>query len=235
MDEDIQFVAPSAAELEAFANAMPAFSFSDSADSAPATAATQIAEDVEDNPDEAFEFKLFKSAVPEKVSLQVKAEPSYPAPVRPQSYYFHQPTNHDRSQIQQSAIDGETVMKLSQIPCPWNTRPKRLSRYTKDGLLIKHDADSAAILKQSAETRKTSRWRPSKARRDKFKQLAQAEAERAARLAKLRAGRGGSVRGGRGSARGGINGNRPRDTIAKKDTEKKPPPKGYPRKGGPPI
>lgn len=208
---------PTAKELEAFANAMPAFTFTETVKDN--TTEPELTAD----PEETFDFKLFSNAAFEKVSLHVAEEITYPLPVRPHEYYFHETSSVQKLQLEQSAMDATKILELSKIPCPWNARPKRLKRYTTGGLLIKHDAPEQA----TPMLKKKGRWRPSKARREKFKEFKRMEEERIARVAGFKTGRGGS------SARGSVR--TPRKPTEKRENTKKPVVKGYPRKGGPPV
>lgn len=236
-DDEYKFDEPSSAALEAFASIMPAFSFTNSTDendrSPPRIPAVTAIEDSAKEEDDAFEFKLFKTSVPEKISIQAPIEATYPLPTRPMSYYFHEPTPSDLFNIQKSAIDGETVRELAQVAYPWNSRPRRLKRYTTSGELIKHDQASIARDPDSDKKQKR-RWRPSKTRRDKFKQIKREEVERAQRLAQLHS------RSGRSNGRGGGFGQRGRGRGSGHDHPTREVKKvavttGYPRKGGPPV
>lgn len=226
--DDVQFNEPSEADLAALATFMPSFSFDEEAielNTEETTAPPEVSAEPAAEEEE-FEFKLFSTGTTERVTIHEPEQESYEVPVRPMSYYFHTASPETLAQIAHSAIDADEIMRWSRVPCTWNARPHRVT-------VVKSQED-----KETDEKKKQKRWRPSKARRDKFKVLKKAEAERDARRAALRAQtfRSGMRGGGRGRGRGGASTAPARTpTSNKAPATGKPATGGYPRKGAPPV
>ena len=189
--EENAFRDPSISDLAALATCMPDFVVDPHVESRD----DMNDDDGTDEAEEAFDFKLFNKT--DKVSLAPEQTIQYATPVRPMSYYQHTPTESHLERIQAS------VMETSDLSAPFHTfRPSNRL------LFVPYEPPITT----------SKRWRPSKARRLKFKALKEEEQRRLASQRKMSRGRGTR---GRGTSR------IPANRGAR--------PGGYPRKGGPPA
>lgn len=144
----------------------------------------QIDNNAPANDETIFDFNLFSISKSIDIKEQVENERPYAKQERPLSYYLIDPSDSlQLDQIRSSAISGEEVMRLSQIPWP---RCRQVHRV----LVISEEKE------REAEKSK-KRWRPSKRRREREKTAK----EIAARTAQIRASARGRERG-RARARG---------------------------------
>lgn len=204
--EEEAYHEPDASQLEALANFMPDFEVVEhaesedelNADGSDGDKAHQEAdaEALVENAQE-FTYRLFSNVSTTKLEasradsatdLDEHGDVRYihVEQKRPMSYYF-QESRLEELRHCVSVIDGETVLRLSHQPWPGCAAPDRVLH-----------------LRQPDTVSKTKkRWRPSKARRDRFKILKVQEEQKERQRAASRAGQRGRGGRGHGSSRGG--------------------------------
>ncbi|ORY85514.1 hypothetical protein BCR37DRAFT_391289 [Protomyces lactucae-debilis] len=197
MDED-GYVEPDQAQLAALASFMPDFEVvehatGDSASSVASADAASVAEDVEPEfkaeEGEEFTYRLFSNVSTTKLNTAQEEQRDdvdehgdirYIHVEQKRSFdYYYQPSRLEALQSCTTVIDGDTVLKLSQQPWPGCAATDRVMH-----------------IKLDLSDKGKKRWRPSKARRDRFKLIKEQEAQKERQRAASRAGQRG--RGGRG-------------------------------------
>ncbi|BFZ55135.1 hypothetical protein PYCC9005_002174 [Savitreella phatthalungensis] len=225
MDDSRQESDADPASLAALARFMPSFDVIDT--SVKADSAKNASSEAEEDGN-AFDFKLFSSAQPRSITTadlldppeQVLTLQSYEAAARPVSYYLQPPLSENptrAAQIALSAVSGEAVMDNSRLPYFGCRSGRRVLHWRVDGndglgTVLRRDPRTGKDVVYTADgnIKRSSRWRPSKARRIKYKRdqakrdllQKQREASRAGMLRARAASGGRDSRNGRGQGHG---------------------------------